>query len=291
MFVPIFKRRTYLEINRQGVLNVDKHASIVFGYLIEKDRTITLRKDDSSVLGHRQNGILEDSPDEVTLGGRLAGGIAHDDVPKIGEAAISNHYQVPVDVERFLNGLGSVQRNAGGLGDNSDADDLIGERAFDEIGSGRFNGVNVVVCQSDTSQAHDEAAVVEAAALLAFWVRNLDGLTSLDEEVARYRDGVDAFERGRHAQRLQSLDAARLEELANNPVRFREGTLDQSNSEGRRSWDGCKGMGKRRSCHASTNNDDVVSRVLHDGEAADGILGVSWTLEHKGLGNGYLEEI
>lgn len=79
---------THPEIRRKGMLDVDEHARVVLGYLVEQNRTAALWKDDCAMASDRENGILKNCAYEIALCGRFAGSLPHHDVAEIGETPV-----------------------------------------------------------------------------------------------------------------------------------------------------------------------------------------------------------
>ena len=74
--------------------NVNEETSVVFANLIEKDGSMILDEDNSSVLGYREFGVFENKSNKVTLGYRFAETVAHDRCTEVGETAICDNDEV-----------------------------------------------------------------------------------------------------------------------------------------------------------------------------------------------------
>ena len=73
------------------MLDIDEHARVVLGYLVEQYRPAALGENDGAVGGDRERRVLENGADEVALGGRFTGGLAHDDVAEVGETPVGDN--------------------------------------------------------------------------------------------------------------------------------------------------------------------------------------------------------
>jgi hypothetical protein len=275
------------------------------------------------VVRNRERDVLKHEPDEVALRDRLCGRAEHLRA-EVGEAAVGDDDKVreerllPDVVRQRRHALSSsrtlVRRRRGvgrrGLARRAHADDAVRELALDELRDGRLDDVDVRlravaglapsirVGVERVAELADEAAVVERAALGAGRVRDLDELGALHDRVPSYRDGVDAVDAVAQTQGAQRAHAARLEQLADDPVRGRERALEDADAErprvrpglvralrGRRVGRRRRGPRERRervregrACDAGADDEDVVVGVpghgVRCGSYVSGVRGV-----------------
>lgn len=223
--------------------DVDEDARLVGADLVDEDGG-RVGEDDVAVVGHGEDGV--DEFEAVEFAADLRG---------VGEVRLAELGGVAVSDEG--DGAEVVILCAGRLA--FDAQDLARMAVLDHVGDGGFDDGDIGGGGGGGAQLGDELAVVEGATFWLLggflgeqvvWVGDVDGLVVVRDLVAVAGDGVDALEavylnisthtlsllytewirRTLHAQLLQRIHSAGLQQLAHDPIRLLPALLEQNDA-------------------------------------------------------------
>lgn len=185
---------------------------------------------------------------------------------EVGEAAVGNDNKACGKLKRLLGGAVPLARRA-------DAHHPpLPARVLQQFCHARLEHVHARRLLRLVPEVDDEAAVMEAAALLAARVGDVYGTadTRLDDAVAPRGDGIDAGEGLGEVQALEGADAPGLQELADDAVGFGEGAFEEEDAEGTGEAGGRgdrevveigEALGECAACDAGSDDEDVVVGV------------------------------